>query len=369
MPLPANGIAVAKNNGRPGTSSSGCRTYGTSSSSGWRVQALTPASASDAPINFRKFRRPTGSSHSDAFCGNSRWRKSLNSGVSVSDSRLRQYSRPRVPSSRARSASMFIRSLIRVLSMARRAGRQVLDAVLLHEPRPELLLRDRRAVAHRENVAARTDELLRFAVTVQTPLHLQRVLLHHQRHLVDPSVTRLAAHPLLHVDAVVEIDEIRQVVHTNPVERGVVAEARAHRLEDRAVRPQLRMAVHTGLGRRNSGERRRFHRRVTVAAIDPVVADVMRVAELKRLFDEFVGARHVRRTPEDHDERDGAACQEQYAGNTDFREGVRAAIEDLRHRRLTVVRPRGRALTSNCTPGGANVARLSRGYRSGCTML
>ena len=111
-----------RTSGLPGTSSSGWRTYGTSSSFGCRVQALTPASASDAPISFRKLRRPTGSSHSDAFCGNSRWRKSLNSGVSVSDSRLRQYSRPRVPSSRVRSASMLIGSVMRVLSVARGAG-------------------------------------------------------------------------------------------------------------------------------------------------------------------------------------------------------------------------------------------------------
>ena len=42
-------------------------------------------------------RRPTGSSHSDAFCGNSRCRNSLNSGVPATSSRLRQYVRPRVP--------------------------------------------------------------------------------------------------------------------------------------------------------------------------------------------------------------------------------------------------------------------------------
>jgi hypothetical protein len=105
MAEPANGMAVAKNSGLPGTSSSGCRTYGTSSSVGCRVHALTPASASEADINFRKPRRPTGSSHSDAFCGNSRCRKSLNSGVSDSASRLRQYCWPRVPSRRARSVS------------------------------------------------------------------------------------------------------------------------------------------------------------------------------------------------------------------------------------------------------------------------
>ena len=33
-------------------------------SSGWRVQAVAPASAIDAPISLRNPRRPTGSSHS-----------------------------------------------------------------------------------------------------------------------------------------------------------------------------------------------------------------------------------------------------------------------------------------------------------------
>src|SRR5687767_8776807 len=308
-------------------------------SSGCRVQALTPASASDAPISFRKLRRPTGSSHSDAFCGNSRCRNSLNSGVSASDSRLRQYSLPRVPSRRARSASMFIASLIRVLSMARRAGGEALDAVLLHQPRAQFLLRDGRSVAHCENLATRPDELLRRAMTGETPVHLQRILLEHQRHFVDAAVTRLAAHSLLYVDAVIEIDEIGKIMDANPVQRRVVAEAGADRFEDRAVRPQLRVAVHARLGWRNSRERGRFHRRVTVPAIDPIVPDVMRVAELEGLLDGFAGAGHVRRAPEDHDEPDDAARQEKYAGNTDFGEGVGAAMKDLGHRVLTVGSP------------------------------
>jgi len=65
----------------------------------------------------------------------------------------------------------------------------------------------------------------------------------------------------------------------------------------------------------------------------------MRVAELERLLDEFVGARHVRRAPEDHDEPDDTARQEKYAGNTEFRQGIGAAMKDLRHRMLTVGSP------------------------------
>ena len=185
----------------------------------WRVQALTPASASDALISFRKPRRPTGSSHSDAFCGNSRCRNSLNSGVSATSSRLRQYSRPRVPSSLARSAWM---SVVRSCAGHRWHVEQLvcaLDAVLLHELRADHRLRHRGAVAHREHLAARPDVLLGIAMAVHAPLHLQRLHLPHQRHLVDAPVAGFAAHPLLHVDAVVEVDEVRQVVDADPVQR------------------------------------------------------------------------------------------------------------------------------------------------------
>src|SRR5947208_5090235 len=54
-----NGIVVAKNLGTPGISSSGCLTYGTIGSSGWRVQAVMPARAIEAPITLRKLRRET----------------------------------------------------------------------------------------------------------------------------------------------------------------------------------------------------------------------------------------------------------------------------------------------------------------------
>ena len=60
--MPSTGIAVAKNSGMPGTMYSGAFTYGKTVSVGCLVQALTPASASDAPISLMKERRPTGSS-------------------------------------------------------------------------------------------------------------------------------------------------------------------------------------------------------------------------------------------------------------------------------------------------------------------
>src|SRR5262245_17989974 len=95
----------------------------------------------------------------------------------------------------------------------------------------------------------------------------------------------LAADALLHVDAVVEVDEVRQVVATNPLERPILTEARADRFEERTGRPDLRVAVDACLGRRNAGRRRDLDGRVAVAAVDADAAGVVLVAELHGLLD------------------------------------------------------------------------------------
>ncbi len=71
---------------------------------------------------------------------------------------------------------------------------------------------------------------------------------------------------------------------------------------------------------------------VAIAAVDAVVADVVQVAELNRLLDVFLGARHVGRAAEHHDEPDEAPAQEEKTDKTDLGEGIGAAMEDLRHR-------------------------------------
>ena len=73
---PPSVIAVAKNSGLPGTRSSGWRTYGTIFSGGCRVHAVTPASATDAPISFRNVRRATGSVIASISEGNSLYSRS-----------------------------------------------------------------------------------------------------------------------------------------------------------------------------------------------------------------------------------------------------------------------------------------------------
>lgn len=139
----------------------------------------------------------------------------------------------------------------------------------------------------------RTDEFLRLAVTRQTPLHLQRVLLEDRRHIVDLPVTCRAADTLCYVNAVIEICVLRQVVNAFPLDGLILAKTLANDLEVRAVRPDLAMAVHTGLGRRHPRRRRRLDRLVAIAAIDAIVTNVMFMAKLDRLLFFHVAASEV----------------------------------------------------------------------------
>src|SRR4051794_19698932 len=99
------------------------------------------------------------------------------------------------------------------------------------------------------------------------------------------------------VNAVIEINEIRKIVDSRPTDRFVFAETRAHRLQRRAGAPDLRMAVHAGLGGRNIREARILYRGMAVAAIEPEPADVMRVAKRNRLLTSLIGARRIVRAP------------------------------------------------------------------------
>ena len=124
---------------------------------------------------------------------------------------------------------------------------------------------------------------------------MQRRLLIHERHLVDLAVAGDAADALVHVDAVVEVHEIRQIVDADPGQGLVVAKTGPHRLQNGRVIPDLRVAVHARLGRGDVGEGGFLDRRVAIPAIESHAADVMGVAELDRLFDEIALFRVYRR--------------------------------------------------------------------------
>ena len=135
----------------------------------------------------------------------------------------------------------------------------------------------------------------------------------------------------LNVNAVIEVRVIRQVVYADPLDRLARAKTRAHRFEIRTIGPDLFMTTHAHAGRRHSRGRRSFDGRVTVAAIDAVVADVMFVAELYGLLplDPLPGVpgRSVQR---DGDPQQGDSYKNS-AVNRDFRQRVGAVMEDLWH--------------------------------------
>src|SRR5215472_3528184 len=150
-------------------------------------------------------------------------------------------------------------------------------------------------ITHVEHLIARTQRLCRITMAADAPLHLQRGVIEHHRHAIDRPVAGVAANPLGHVNAVIEIHKIRQIVHPIPHQRFTTAEAFAYGFEDWRRSPNLRVAVHAGLGRRESGEARLFDRGVAVAAINAQGSYVVLMAEGRRLRPHNPSIGHVGR--------------------------------------------------------------------------
>ena len=141
-----------------------------------------------------------------------------------------------------------------------------------------------------------------------------------------------AADALVDVNAVIEIDEARQIMHSRPLQRFSGAETFTHRLQNRALGPDLCVTVHADLGGRDAGEGGLFHRSMAVTAIDAVVTDVMFVAELDRLAARDTDLRHIGGTVnrgEGGNEDDDDTNAPEYAHPGD---GVRAPVKYLSHR-------------------------------------
>jgi hypothetical protein len=144
---------------------------------------------------------------------------------------------------------------------------------------------------HIEDLVFLAHKLFGISVTAQTPLHLQRRRLVSDRHLIDAAVAGRTTDAFVHMNAVIEIDVVGQIVNAPPLDRFARAKAGADGLEVWAVGPDLFVTVHAHGRRRDAGRRRRFDGRVAIAAIDAVVADVVFVTELNWLvaFDPLAG--------------------------------------------------------------------------------
>src|ERR1700733_1444077 len=85
----------------------------------------------------------------------------------------------------------------RSLSVTRPAGFQLLNVILLHQPGAEFSLRFLRLIPHRRDLVSRAKIILRIAVAVETPAHLQRRILIREAHRIDASMAGFAADALL----------------------------------------------------------------------------------------------------------------------------------------------------------------------------
>src|SRR5262249_27893765 len=175
-------------------------------------------------------------------------------------------------------------SSLAMTGITARQDRRALDVVVLDQAPPQLFLLGRRFILHVEDALPGTNVQLRIAMAAQAPLHLQGCDLPGDRHLVDATVAGRAPHAFVHVNAVIEVDEVGQIVHSGPFYRLTCAKAVANRLQCGAVSPYLAVAIHAGFGGRDAGEGGSLYRGMAISAVDPIIADMVFVTELNRLL-------------------------------------------------------------------------------------
>src|SRR5690606_40355803 len=113
-------------------------------------------------------------------------------------------------------------------------------------------------VLHVEDLTAGPELRRRVPVTLQAPAHGHGLRLERGRHLVDPAVAARATDAVVHVNAVIEVDVVGQVVDAVPLHRDAGLPALEDGGQLRRVRPDLRVARHAGLGGWHRGRARRL---------------------------------------------------------------------------------------------------------------
>src|SRR5215213_5583373 len=91
-------------------------------------------------------------------------------------------------------------------------------------------------------------------MALDAPLHKQCRVSPHQRHGIYSTMAGDASDAFFNMDAVVEVHEIWQIMHTCPFNRFTGSKAAADRLELWAISPDLRMTLHTDLSGGDSRE-------------------------------------------------------------------------------------------------------------------
>jgi hypothetical protein len=206
-----------------------------------------------------------------------------------------------------------------------------LDVVFFCKTFATLSLIRRWCPRHIEDLTFRPQSFFRIAMAFQTPLHLQRADLHHKRHLIDAPVTGRASNAFTHVNAVVEINKIGQIMHACPSDWLACSITCANRFEIGAILPDLRMAIHADSCWRNSGGGSFFDGSVAISAVEPNITDMMLVAELHRLLASNEGVRYVVGTVELSNCEKRTNDDKESPKYCDSRERIRTTVKDLRH--------------------------------------
>src|SRR6185437_3882814 len=97
------------------------------------------------------------------------------------------------------------------------------------------------------------------------------------------------------------------------------------------IRADLGMAVHAGLGGRNTGKAGIFNRGVAIAAIKPQSCGVMLMAERYGLLRRFMLPGDIGRALQLHERCAYSSKQKYYAKNAGTGQGICTAVKDLSH--------------------------------------
>lgn len=213
--------------------------------------------------------------------------------------------------------------------MADGAAGLLFDFVLFRQLFAEVWLVDRTLPGHVENLFPRAEETFGLTMTFQTPVHVKRIHLPGERHLVDPTMTACTSDAFLNVNAVIEVNEVGKIVHANPLDGFAGLIAVPDWLQHFAVRPDLRVTVHARFCVRHARRRGFFHGSVTVPTVDTQIADVMLMAERDRLLHRNVSIGGKRRSHHLCTNPPGQHQKEDCSQNGDFGNNVKTPMKDL----------------------------------------
>ncbi len=172
-------------------------------------------------------------------------------------------------------------------------------------------------------------------MTVEAPFHMQGRSPPCQRHVIDTPVARLTVDAFRGVYAMVEIDEVRQVVYSDPAQRLLCLPTLMNRRQHFTIHPELRVAAEAQLCSWHPGRGFRFDRAMAVSTIDSAVPHVMLMTETDGLRFHDANFRKIRRA--NNNGRYPECSDDEYhrPEHTDTSDRISTWMKDLWHAALT----------------------------------